>query len=448
MPTFQSVVDAVGASPISPFEPPASRQVDEDEELKEFVANFFYKPPDESIDELTMRSEVPVIDKEEHAQFHHASFDDDVPPPPEAGAHNATELYVPPLDNDTNRPRFLDITQAPQKPVSDQPPRVATGSPFLHLDDSASSESLLGEAFPPAKSRWLLWSSLAALSLIFGSLGFLEGRAEMTHEFRGPLEIAREQYGRLQQRIFQMLASAPAAAPTPAGNTSAADKQSPTQSEPVASQTPAPSNPQPGDAPQSATSTTPVTAPATAEQDPRSQNLPPQSAAQEQSAATDSGSAANSTEVAKSEPPEPLDAPPPRPSSKPQPGQAELAKALDAGDSAAAAAWLWKATSRGNPEAPVRLADMYIKGKGVPHSCEQALVLLRSAAVRPNAPARNRLAALYANGTCVARDRVRAYEFLSEALQADPTSEWAQRNQKDLWKQMTPAERTEVQKFR
>ena len=75
---------------------------------------------------------------------------------------------------------------------------------------------------------------------------------------------------------------------------------------------------------------------------------------------------------------------------------------MDASDPAAAAAWLWKATSRGNPVAPVRLADMYIKGQGVPRSCEQALVLLRSAATKENAPARNRLAALYANGTCVA----------------------------------------------
>ncbi|HEX8798496.1 MAG TPA: hypothetical protein VF772_07785, partial [Terriglobales bacterium] len=452
MPTFESVVDAAGAPPISPFEPPPNRHVDEDEELKEFVANFFYKPPDESIDELTMRSEVPVIGKEEPAQFHHASFDDDVPPPPEAGAHTATEPYVPPVDNDTNRPRFLDITEHPQKPVSDQPARVPTGSPFLHLDDSASSKSLLDEAFPPAKSRWLLWSSLAALLLIFGSLGFLEGRAEITHEFRGPLEIAREQYGKLRQRISQMPVSAPAAAPAPAANTSEPDKQlSPTQSEPGASQTPTPSNPQPGNAPQSATSTPPLTAPATADQEAQSQNPSPQPAAKEQSAATDNGSAPNSTEVAKSEPPappKPLDAPSPKLSGKPQPGQAELAKALDASDSAAAAAWLWRATSRGNPEAPVRLADMYIKGKGVPRSCEQALVLLRSAAVKPNAPARNRLAALYANGTCVARDRVRAYEFLSEALQADPTSEWAQQSQKDLWNQMTPAERAEVHKFR
>jgi len=119
---------------------------------------------------------------------------------------------------------------------------------------------------------------------------------------------------------------------------------------------------------------------------------------------------------------------------------------MDTSDSAAAAAWLWKATSRGNPEAPILLADMYIKGKGVPRSCEQALVLLRSAAVKENAPARNRLAALYANGTCVARDPVRAYQLLSSALEADPSSDWAEQTRKDLWNRMTPEERAEVQK--
>lgn len=121
---------------------------------------------------------------------------------------------------------------------------------------------------------------------------------------------------------------------------------------------------------------------------------------------------------------------------------------MDARDSAAAAAWLWKATSRGNPVAPVRLAEMYIKGQGVPRSCEQALVLLRSAATKESAPARNRLAALYANGTCVARDRVKAYELMSSALAADPGSEWAKENRQQLWNQMTPPERAEAQKFR
>ena len=142
-------------------------------------------------------------------------------------------------------------------------------------------------------------------------------------------------------------------------------------------------------------------------------------------------------------PPKPVET---KPKSKPDPGQQELAKAMQASDPAAAAAWLWKATSRGNSVAPVRLADMYIKGKGVPHSCEQALVLLRSEAAKENAPARNRLAALYANGICVARDRVKAYQLMSSALAVDPGSEWAEQNRKELLQQMTPEERAEAQK--
>ena len=117
---------------------------------------------------------------------------------------------------------------------------------------------------------------------------------------------------------------------------------------------------------------------------------------------------------------------------------------MQASDSAAAAAWLWKATSRGNPDAPVRLAGMYIKGDGVPKSCEQALVLLRAAATKENAAARNRLAALYANGTCVTRDQVKAYQLMSSALDADPNSDWARENRQVLWNQMTPQQRAEA----
>ena len=57
-----------------------------------------------------------------------------------------------------------------------------------------------------------------------------------------------------------------------------------------------------------------------------------------------------------------------------------MTKARNASDSAAAAAWLWKATAKGNPDAPVQLANMYIQGDGVPRSCEQAMVLLKTAA--------------------------------------------------------------------
>ena len=125
-----------------------------------------------------------------------------------------------------------------------------------------------------------------------------------------------------------------------------------------------------------------------------------------------------------------------------------MAKANNASDSAAEAAWLWKATAKGNPAAPVRLADMYVKGDGVPRSCEQAVVLLKTAATKENALARNRLASMYSSGTCVQRNRVEAYRWLSSALLADPNSEWAQQHRNLLWQQMTPEERTSAEKYR
>jgi hypothetical protein len=129
-------------------------------------------------------------------------------------------------------------------------------------------------------------------------------------------------------------------------------------------------------------------------------------------------------------------------------GAEEVTKANNASDSAAAAAWLWKATAKGNPDAPVRLADRYIKGDGVPRSCEQALVLLKTAATKENAAARNRLAALYTGGTCVQRNRVEAYRWLSSALAADPNSHWAQENRELTWQQMTADERAAAQRYR
>jgi TPR repeat protein len=129
------------------------------------------------------------------------------------------------------------------------------------------------------------------------------------------------------------------------------------------------------------------------------------------------------------------------------PGQEEMAKADHASDAAAAAAWLWKATAKGNPEAPVRLSDMYIRGDGVPRSCDQALVLLKSAAEKQNARARNRLASMYATGTCVPRDRVQAYRWLSLALISDPSSEWAQQNRSLIWRQMTAEEKAAAAKY-
>src|ERR1019366_7955235 len=97
MPTFQAVAEASGAPPLSPFEPPVAKNADEERELQEYIASFRYHPPEEAVDELTMRSEVPVLYAEAPVTPSHPSFDDDVPPPPEAGPHPPGEEYYPPL---------------------------------------------------------------------------------------------------------------------------------------------------------------------------------------------------------------------------------------------------------------------------------------------------------------------------------------------------------------
>lgn len=415
MPTFQEVAEAAGAPTISPFEPPAEKHTDEDSELQEYIASFRYTPPAETADELTMRSEAPVIDQEAPAEFHHPSFDDDVPPPPEAGPHPTGEEYYSP-EGTTERPHFLEI-----------------GDTKPHWEEGAYPAILAAADIPPVKSRGWLWTTIAALVVLFGGLGFWEGRAQSTHAFLGPVEIARDVYDRLRQQLARI--NEPAAT---APESHAPDSATQPEVKPSAAAQPAEKT-QPDVAAQSSEPTATPAQPANHDQ----------ATSKPMDAATAATNMAAKQEVAKSEPPKAIQPPPPpKPTGKPQPGQQEFDKALNASDPTAAAAWLWKATSRGNPEAPVRLADMYIKGNGVPKSCEQAMVLLRSAATKDNAPARNRLAALYANGTCVARDRVKAYQFMSSALAADPSSDWAKQNREQLWSQMTPQERSEAQKYR
>jgi len=460
MPTFQSVAEASGAPAISPFEPQAEKLPDEDRELQEFVASFRYSPPEESVDELTMRSEVPVLDAEAPVTPSHPSFDDDVPPPPEAGPHPTGQEYYSHADAPSNRAHFLEIEDSPHTAAASGA-STAFPTSFLGLNDPVATTLSPDEVAHPSGTRWILWTAVALLVAVFGDLGFLEGRAEMTHAYPGAVAIIKEQYVKLRQRVSNLTAPAPAA-PTESPAAQPLSEVKPTSPEQSAAKPPAESSDnsnsqaapatQPAATPDQQPSKSPDTsaqsAPATDTSTTPPASVPPPPVATQKPEADVPPSPAPDTTAAKHE----LTGEPPlvtvKPKSKPDPGQQELANALQSSDPAAAAAWLWKATSRGNPVAPVRLADMYIKGKGVPHSCEQALVLLRSEAAKENAPARNRLAALYANGTCVARDRVRAYQLMSSALAVDPTSEWAEQNRKELWQQMTPQERAQAEKYR
>lgn len=60
-------------------------------------------------------------------------------------------------------------------------------------------------------------------------------------------------------------------------------------------------------------------------------------------------------------------------------------------DSGVAAQWLWKSVSKQNEQAVLLLSDLYMSGTGVPHSCEQARVLLVAAAKRGSAAAAQKL---------------------------------------------------------
>ena len=67
-------------------------------------------------------------------------------------------------------------------------------------------------------------------------------------------------------------------------------------------------------------------------------------------------------------------------------------------DTAEAAKWLWKSVSKHNGQATVLLSDLYLKGEGVSKNCDQARVLLYSAARKGIAGAGERLRNLPAFG--------------------------------------------------
>jgi hypothetical protein len=60
-------------------------------------------------------------------------------------------------------------------------------------------------------------------------------------------------------------------------------------------------------------------------------------------------------------------------------------------DSSLAAQWLWKSIAKKNTEALITLSDMYAEGEGVAKSCDQARLLLSTAAQRGSQEAREKL---------------------------------------------------------
>jgi hypothetical protein len=486
-----AIAESEGLTP----EPPVKELVP-DVPLDEYVQKFHYQPPEEPA-ETTMHGDAHVAAVEPpvsaaapavpitRANNIVASSNAAEVKPPLAPVSTASTKDVDarlglepetPTEARVARPRFLDINEPPKEKETDQPQQsqlpansgtTISGPSFLGLSDRpqtfAAAVGVEEGEYAPRNYHWRAWFAVAIV-LVFVALGVLEWRAQVNQTQNGPVEVIRTRLRKIGQSAMTEIAgdssastnnsskpemqvqeqphAQPAAPHNPdelsgAANTgSSTSAQSADQTATNAAASNAHSAPPPASS--APTPTTETGAEESAKAPDVSAKKPAVDNSAQQIAATKLPTAKNQADKSSDG-----DA-----SAKGNPGADEMMKAKNASDSAAEAAWLWKATAKGNPDAPVQLADMYIQGDGVPRSCEQAMVLLKTAAEKENARARNRLASMYATGTCVQRNRVEAYRWMSSALTANPNSEWAQQNRDLIWQQMTPDERAMAQKYR
>jgi hypothetical protein len=100
-----------------------------------------------------------------------------------------------------------------------------------------------------------------------------------------------------------------------------------------------------------------------------------------------------------------IGAAPAEPQAIPTPSTREMANALaylsnnrGQRDPATAAKWLWAASRKGDTGASIVLADLYLRGDGVPQNCAQARVLLLAASKKGNEAATQKLQQVDATG--------------------------------------------------
>jgi Sel1 repeat len=377
-----------------------------------------------------------------------------------------------PAEERIQRPRFLDVNEPSKEsqPAASSGTSTIVGPSFLGLSDPPLIDMELTpqEEEGPSTGRWRGWLATAIL-VLFAVLGVMEWRSQANLTNQGMLQVISAKLHSWRHAASSAAGGdTSSTAPAASDANSKPDMQVQPQSEPAkpAGDQTAASNPPPSPTASTASTPTPAAGPpdtssllahspansATPRQtvDSSPKTAPPAESTTKNPSASTSQPAKPSASVAKADangaPRKP--AGDQTPAAKPVSGADEMARAKNASDAAASAAWLWKATAKGNPDAPVQLADLYIKGEGVPRSCEQAMVLLKTAAAKENAAARNRLGSLYATGNCVPRNRVEAYHWMSAALTANPNSQWAQQNRDQIWRQMTPEEQAAAQRYR
>lgn len=460
-------------------EPPAKELVP-DVPLDEYLRNFRYEPPKDT-NEFTMHGEAPPAVEttpEPPVPANHDAFVASKKSAPQPAAEDSvvSRLGLEPeseAEAKIARPRFLDINAPEQEaPAANSGTSTIVGPSFLGLSDApqVAAQKPVVDYDEPPRSHWRAWLALAIVVLI-AALALLEWSSQAKQNgVTGPVQYMRMKMHQWQGSS-QPQPAAPAVNPATAGDSGKPEMQ--VEEQPKKQAQPAPdtnsllSTNHADVKPQAASGQNAAPAPQTQPVKPQTQTAKPQPAPTN----TASGKATNPPARPKAAQPS-ADASQASTSTsqvasastpsrrvvdneddvatrkEAAPGAEEMQKAKNASDSVAAAAWLWKATAKGNPDAPVQLADMYVSGNGVPRSCEQALVLLKTAAAKENAAARSRLASMYATGNCVQRNRVEAYRWLSSALAANPNSQWAQQNRDLIWRQMTPEEQAAAQQYR
>ncbi len=486
-------------------EPPAHELVP-DVPLDEYVQSFHYEPPSEPT-EITMRGDASVEEQraaadkavvvdsiaadasEQDAIVELAPTDGEVVDTSAVASDSSVESRLglepeSPAEVVAERPRFLDINEpsAETRPASSGTSTIV-GPSFLGLSDAPQVEADYGpvedfEEAAPRKSHWRAWLATAVV-LVFVVLGAMEWRAQSNQTDNGPVEVIKAKVRNWKNGGQPQLADQPADSASTNNNTKpdmqVQEQPKPQQQNQAANSAQNPSASSNASTSSSAAASPGAVQPAVTRVTPATSTTPPPKPAQSATVAPPKAPVAQNASATGTSKPGPnspaassktqttTQAAAIKPKAPPQDressddtaaaksattGGDELNRAKNASDSAAEAAWLWKSTAKGNPDAPVLLADMYMKGDGVPRSCEQAVVLLKTAAEKENARARNRLASMYATGNCVQRNRVEAYRWLSSALAANPHSDWAEQNKNLIWQQMTPEERTEAQKYR
>lgn len=368
----------------------AGREMVPDIPLDEYVAQFHYEPLDDP-EEVTAQGDVATGKSETPAQ----ELETDAVP-----IKSTASVQVPTPKINVQRsipwesavPAKASSMQQKSDLSRSMPPSSSSSLP-------SPSGALAARAGDRAVGTWRLWL-LAVTIGVFGVLGILQWHARNAQTNQGFAEILKKQ----NQNVPRGKEATNDKGVTnkikrPAGETTVAVKQPPDEGNIAVSQRPI------------------LTTEAKAERTKQTPRAAP------------SGYRENSTKAAR-------------------PSEVGLAKATNANGGTANALWLRKATAKGNPDAPVDLANQYLRSDGVPRGCEKAMLLLKTAAAKRNVRALNRLASMYEVGTCVERNRVQAYRWLSSALAVDPNNYWAQQNRDLIWRQMTLREQIQEQNDR